>query len=77
MTLDEEAITNYVMETSEKAAPHYPSMHQDLVQNHRLTEIDFINGAVNAKAEKLGIDTPYCRLITQMVHAKEAILNIS
>lgn len=75
--LDEEAITNYVMETSEKAAPHYPSMHQDLVQNHRLTEIDFINGAVNAKAEKLGIDTPYCRLITQMVHAKEAILNIS
>lgn len=77
VTLDEEAITNYVMETSEKAAPHYPSMHQDLVQNHRLTEIDFINGAVNAKAEKLGIDTPYCRLITQMVHAKEAILNIS
>lgn len=76
VTLDEEAITNYVMETSEKAAPHYPSMHQDLVQNHRLTEIDFINGAVNAKAEKLGIDTPYCRLITQMVHAKEAILNI-
>ncbi|HEL0321278.1 TPA: 2-dehydropantoate 2-reductase, partial [Streptococcus equi subsp. zooepidemicus] len=74
--LNEEEITAYVMETSVKAAHHYPSMHQDLVQNHRLTEIDFINGAVNTKGEKLGIDTPYCRLITQLVHAKEDILKI-
>ncbi|HEL0577337.1 TPA: 2-dehydropantoate 2-reductase [Streptococcus equi subsp. zooepidemicus] len=74
--LNEEEITAYVMETSVKAAHHYPSMHQDLVQNHRLTEIDFINGAVNIKGEKLGIDTPYCRLITQLVHAKEDILKI-
>ncbi|KGR72535.1 2-dehydropantoate 2-reductase [Streptococcus phocae subsp. phocae] len=74
--LDEEDITNYVMETSVKAAHHYPSMHQDLVQNNRLTEIDFINGAVNKKGEKLGIDTPYCRMITQLVHAKESVLNI-
>lgn len=74
--LNEEEITAYVMETSVKAAHHYPSMHQDLVQNHRLTEIDFINGAVNTKGEKLGIDTPYCRLITQLVHAKENILKI-
>lgn len=74
--LDEEDITNYVMETSVKAAHHYPSMHQDLVQNNRLTEIDFINGAVNKKGEKLGIDTPYCRMIMQLVHAKESVLNI-
>ncbi|HEK9954323.1 TPA: 2-dehydropantoate 2-reductase [Streptococcus equi subsp. zooepidemicus] len=74
--LNEEEIRAYVLETSVKAAHHYPSMHQDLVQNHRLTEIDFINGAVNTKGEKLGIDTPYCRLITQLVHAKEDILKI-
>lgn len=77
VVLDEEDIISYVMESSVKATHHYPSMHQDLVQNHRLTEIDFLNGAINTKAENLGIDTPYCRLITQMIHAKEAILNIS
>lgn len=77
VALNEDEITTYVMDTSVKAAHHYPSMHQDLVQNHRLTEIDFINGAVNTKGEKLGIDTPYCRLITQLVHAKEAILKIN
>ncbi|ESA52365.1 TPA: 2-dehydropantoate 2-reductase [Streptococcus pyogenes] len=74
--LNEEEITQYVMDTSVRATHHYPSMHQDLVQNHRLTEIDFINGAVNTKGEKLGINTPYCRMITELVHAKEAVLNI-
>lgn len=77
VALDEEEITQYVMETSVKAAPHYPSMHQDLIQNHRLTEIDFINGAVAKKAEKLGLETPYCRLITQLIHTKESVLGIS
>lgn len=24
---------------------HHPSMHQDLILNNRLTEIDYINGA--------------------------------
>ncbi|HEN4548253.1 TPA: 2-dehydropantoate 2-reductase [Streptococcus agalactiae] len=74
--LDEEEITKYVMDTSVKAAHHYPSMHQDLVQNQRLTEIDFLNGAVNKKGENLGIDTPYCRLITQLIHTKENVLSI-
>ncbi|MBJ8325625.1 2-dehydropantoate 2-reductase [Streptococcus pacificus] len=76
VTLNEEEITKYVMDTSVKAAHHYPSMHQDLVQNHRPTEIDFINGAVVKKGKKLGIDTPYCQLITQMIHAKESVLKI-
>ena len=76
VSLDEAEITKYVMDTSVKAAHHYPSMHQDLVQNHRKTEIDFLNGAVNSKGQKLGIDTPYCRLITQLVHTKEDVLKI-
>ena len=28
---------------------HYPSMYQDLINNNRLTEIDYINGAVSRK----------------------------
>ncbi|WP_330950463.1 ketopantoate reductase C-terminal domain-containing protein, partial [Streptococcus anginosus] len=38
--------------------------------------IDFLNGAVNKKGENLGIDTPYCRLITQLIHTKENVLSI-
>ena len=49
-------------------------MYQDLVQNHRLTEIDYINGAVWRKGQKYGVSTPYCQLITQLIHAKEQIL---
>lgn len=74
--LDEEEITNYVMDISVKAAPHYPSMHQDLVQNRRFTEIDYLNGAVNEKAKRLGISTPYCQMITQLIHTKEDIFGI-
>lgn len=73
VSLDLAEITKYVFDTAVKAAKHYPSMHQDLVQNKRYTEIDYLNGAVNKKAEKLGIDTPYCRLITQIIHAKEQL----
>lgn len=73
VALDEQAVTEYVFDTSVKAAKHYPSMHQDLVQNKRYTEIDYINGAVARKAEKLGLSTPYCQLITQLIHAKEQL----
>ncbi|ELU8995974.1 2-dehydropantoate 2-reductase [Enterococcus faecalis] len=55
---------------------HYPSMHQDLIKNHRLTEIDYINGAISRKGKKYGIATPYCDFLTELVHAKEDSLNI-
>lgn len=74
--LNEEEIVDYVFETSIKAGHHYPSMHQDLIQNKRLTEIDYLNGAVARKGKELGIDTPYCELITDFIHAKEEILGI-
>ncbi len=32
---------------------HYPSMYQDLIKNNRLTEIDYINGAVSRKGKKI------------------------
>ncbi len=77
VVLEEASIVKYVMDTSVKAAQHYPSMHQDLVQNKRLTEIDFINGAVARKGARLHIDTPYCRMLTDLIHAKEVVLNIT
>ena len=59
---------------AETIGMHYPSMHQDLIKNHRLTEIDYINGAVSRKGKKYGVATPYCDFLTQLVHAKEEIL---
>ena len=53
---------------------HYPSMYQDLNEHNRLTEIDYINGAVARKGQLYGVDTPYCALITELVHCKEQLL---
>lgn len=53
---------------------HHPSMHQDLIGSGRLTEIDYINGAIARKGKKYGIKTPYCDFLTSLVHAKEQIL---
>lgn len=74
--IDEEAIWKYIIDASKKASNHYPSMHQDLVQNGRKTEIDYLNGAVVFKGKRAGIPTPYCQMITEMVHAKEAMLGL-
>ena len=60
----------------ETQGEHYPSMHQDLVRNHRLTEIDFINGYVAKKSEEHSFEAPFCKLITILVHGKEEILGI-
>lgn len=74
ITVDEKSITDYVYKTSVKAAEHYPSMHQDLVQHKRMTEIDYLNGYISRKGKEYGIDTPYCDYVTQMIHLKESLL---
>ena len=53
---------------------HHPSMYQDLIVSNRLTEIDYINGAIARKGLEYGVVTPYCTFLTQLVHAKEQIL---
>ena len=53
---------------------HYPSMYQDLIKNNRLTEIDYINGAVSRKGKKYKVVTPYCDFLIQLVHSKEELL---
>ncbi|RHW48785.1 2-dehydropantoate 2-reductase [Bombilactobacillus bombi] len=74
--LDQAEVFEHVAETfTADIADHYPSMYQDLIKNHRNTEIDFINGAVWRRGQEYGIATPYCALITQLIHAKEQLLN--
>lgn len=52
---------------------HFPSMHQDLIKNNRLTEIDYINGSIVKKGKKYGIQTPYNAFLTELIHCKEEI----
>ncbi|MDF7668846.1 2-dehydropantoate 2-reductase [Lactobacillus sp. ESL0703] len=72
--LDRKEVVEHVESTW--TMDHYPSMYQDLVVNHRPTEIDYINGAVWRKGQKYGVPTPYCACITNLVHAKEGMLNV-
>ncbi|MGT2865842.1 2-dehydropantoate 2-reductase [Streptococcus fryi] len=75
--IDVEQMTDFVCWHTTEAfggVHHYPSMHQDLVQNHRLTEIDYLNGYVARKGKAYGLETKYCELITLLVHAKEQLV---
>ncbi|WP_068448829.1 2-dehydropantoate 2-reductase [Caviibacter abscessus] len=77
VTIDVEKITDLVCWFTTKEFPgvkHYPSMHQDLIQKHRKTEIDYLNGYVSRKGKEYGVDTKFCDLITMFVHGKERIL---
>ncbi|MBF0714097.1 ketopantoate reductase family protein [Gemella sp. GH3] len=56
------------------AGLHYPSLYQDM-KNGRLTEIDYLNGAVSRLGKKHNIKTPVCDLVTHIIHAKEEINN--
>lgn len=55
---------------------HYPSMYQDLIKNHRPTEIDYLNGAVAKILQAHGMAAPVCQLLTDLIHAKEDLLII-
>ena len=43
------------------------------MKNGRLTEIDYLNGAVSKLGKKHNIQTPVCDAVTLMIHAKEFI----
>ena len=79
VTLDVDSVTDYVYGFTQPdfvGAKHYPSMYQDLIKNHRLTEIDFLNGYISRKGKELHISTPYCDLITTFVHGKEKLFGL-
>lgn len=54
-----------------ESGEHYPSMHQDLHKG-RLTEIDYLNGAIARLGEQANIPVPVNKLLTRLIHAKEA-----
>ena len=49
---------------------HLPSTAQDM-SRERITEIDFLNGAVVREAEKFGVPTPFNKLVTLLVKVIE------
>jgi 2-dehydropantoate 2-reductase len=53
-------------------AAHHSSMLQDLTLG-RKTEIDFMNGAVAALAQKHGIDAPYNTCIADLIRFRERL----
>ncbi len=53
-------------------AAHHSSMLQDLTLG-RKTEIDFMNGAVAALAQKHGIDAPYNACIAELIRFRERL----
>ena len=55
-------------EVCEKTANNVSSMLQDIL-NQKLTEIDFINGAIVKEAKKLGLSTPVNETLTYLIQA--------
>lgn len=74
-TLDVDDMVDYTLASVKAVGHHYPSMHQDLIQNHRLTEVDFLNGAVARMAKGSGSSAPVNEVIAQLIHAKEQLLD--
>lgn len=54
-------------------AAHHSSMLQDLTAG-RKTEIDFLNGAVVSRAEKLGIKAPFNAFISEQIRFMEDLI---
>ncbi|MCI2839184.1 2-dehydropantoate 2-reductase [Staphylococcus hominis] len=69
--LNADEVYHYLIDLNDKVGPHFPSMYQDLINNNRLTEIDYINGAVARLGSEHHIDAPINQFVANMVHAKE------
>ena len=50
-------------------------MYQDLIKDHRKTEIDYINGAVARLGKENHILAPVNEFVTNLIHSKESQLN--
>ena len=61
----------WVSEFAGKIPNARPSMYQDVMARRR-SEIDAIHGGVVAEGAKLGVPTPTCALLVQLVKALEA-----
>lgn len=73
LDFDLEETYSYIERIALGVGHHYPSMHQDLIQHKRLTEVDYLNGVIARKSAELGLSAPYCQIMTQLIHAREEI----
>ena len=69
--LNADEVYHYLIDLNDKVGPHFPSMYQDLINNNRRTEIDYINGAVARLGSEHHIDAPINQFVANMVYAKE------
>ena len=60
-----------VLEVCSQTSGNIASMLQDVL-NKRLTEVDYINGAICREGEKEGIQTPVNRTLTNLVKTIQA-----
>ena len=51
---------------------YYPSMAQDMLFNDRQTEVTALTGAISDYGKEVGVPTPTCDVLTQVVKAIEA-----
>ncbi len=65
---------DHVIQVIQNTAGNVSSMLQDL-RNHRLTEIDVINGAVVHYAKKADVSVPVNETLVQLIHARETASN--
>ncbi|MBU4690152.1 2-dehydropantoate 2-reductase [Mycoplasma sp. ES3157-GEN-MYC] len=70
--MDKELVHKIVAGTFpiDKQGLHYPSLYQDM-KNKRLTEIDYLNGAVARMGKAHNIPTPINAFIAHLIHSKE------
>jgi 2-dehydropantoate 2-reductase len=71
VTLAYDDPVRWVSDFAGKIPDARPSMYQDLLAGRR-SEIDSIQGGVVAEGKKLGVSTPTCALMVQLVKALEA-----
>ena len=73
LVFDADKVFSALMGTCRKVGSGKASMCQD-IERGRLTEIDFINGAVVAAGKRHSIPTPCHETIVRLVHAKENLV---
>ena len=73
--LDQAEVYTHIVQTYDPngIGLHYPSMYQDLIKNHRLTEIDYINGAVWRKDKIQRSNTFLCHVDTACSRKRRTI----
>jgi 2-dehydropantoate 2-reductase len=70
LAIDRERVLALLAQAFREHRTHLPSMLQDVLAG-RPTEIDFINGAVVAEAERVGVSVPATKVLLRLVHMQE------